>query len=93
MPFYKISIKFNRLRKIYKQGEHIKGVIVIENKYNLRHEGIFLTMDGLVEMNPSLKSINLIDTFTNSNKAIKLVDFTYELRQPASFSPGQHKIP
>lgn len=93
MALCKITIEFDRPRKIYHQGEYIGGFILIHNKYELKHGGILLAMDGVVEINTNLKAINLMDTFTSSNKVIKLVDFTYELVAPGRLQPGRTKIP
>lgn len=71
----------------------MNGVVVIENKYDLKHEGIFISLEGFVDIRFNLRSINFMDTFQGANKSMALVDATYELARPGRLAPGVIEFP
>lgn len=66
---------------------------MVENKYNLKHDGILLSLEGLVDIHFNLRSISFMDTFYGSNKSIVLVDQCIELTKGGVLSPGKTEIP
>lgn len=44
------------------------GVIVLVSKETLQHHGIFLSMEGLVNLQLSSKSVGVFEAFYNSVK-------------------------
>lgn len=93
MPVHDITIKLDKPRKIYHQGENLSGLLVIDNKYDLRHDGILLSLEGYVDIHFNFRSINFMDTFHGTNKTIQLVEFTQELVKPGRLTPGVSQIP
>lgn len=73
--------------------EHLTGRIEIDNKCELKHEGILVCVEGSVEINYNLKSINFMDTFQGSNKSIMLIDYAYEPVKAGKLAPGHLEIP
>lgn len=62
--------------------------MLIENKYELKHDGILMSLEGFVDVHFNFRSINFMDTFQGSSKSISLMDFTYELVKPGRLLPG-----
>lgn len=48
--------------------EAVAGVIVLVSKEALQHHGIFLSMEGLVNLQLSSKSVGVFEAFYNSVK-------------------------
>lgn len=46
----------------------ISGVAVVDSKFEISHQGLYLTFEGKVSMHPSEKNVGLFDAFTNSIK-------------------------
>lgn len=95
MPLHGITIKLDRTRNVYHQGEHISGRLFLDNKYELKHDGVSISLDGFVDVSHSnFKSLNVMDTFKGgSTRTIPLVDFTYGLLRPGRLSPGETIVP
>uniref|UniRef100_A0A6G1S8D3 Down syndrome critical region protein 3 n=1 Tax=Aceria tosichella TaxID=561515 RepID=A0A6G1S8D3_9ACAR len=93
MPLHTITIELDRPRNVYQQGEYISGKLILDNKYELKHDGILLSLEGFVDISASLKSVNLLSAFSGSTRSIPLVDFTHELTKPGRLYPGETVIP
>lgn len=95
MTSTQIKIKFNKTHRVYHQGEPLVGSIIIYNNNNdgKRHDGVLLTLDGQIELTTNLKSANIMDAFSGSNKCLKLVDYTYEILSPGHLRPGRTTVP
>ena len=77
-------IKLDRIGNVYQQGEYISGKFILDNKYELKHDGVFVSLEGFVEINANLKSnTSLLNAFGGSTRTIPLVDFTQELLERA----------
>merc|ERR1712071_622600 len=77
-----LDIRLKRPSKIYHEGESVSGIIVISCLSETRHDGIHLTVDGIVNLELSSKSVGQYESFYNSVKSVKLVDF---LREPLKY--------
>lgn len=51
--------------------EVVAGVVVIQSKSDIQHQGVTLTMDGTVNLQLSAKSVGLFEAFYNSLKVSK----------------------
>uniref|UniRef100_G3WJN2 VPS26 endosomal protein sorting factor C n=1 Tax=Sarcophilus harrisii TaxID=9305 RepID=G3WJN2_SARHA len=63
-----LDIKIKRANKVYYAGEVLSGVVVISSKDPVQHQGILLTMEGLVNLQLSAKSVGMFEAFCNSVK-------------------------
>jgi len=63
-----LDIRLKRPSKIYHEGESVSGIIVISCPSETRHEGINLTVDGIVNLELSSKSVGQYESFYNSVK-------------------------
>lgn len=73
--------------------EYLSGLVVIESKQELKHEGIFLSVEGFADIRFNLRSISFIDTFYGSNRSIALIDYSQEISKSGKFAPGRITIP
>lgn len=73
--------------------EFLTGSALIENKQEIKHEGLLLTIEGLVDLRFNLRSVSFMDTFYGSNKTISLIEQTREIKKPGRLQPGLHRIP
>lgn len=88
-----LDIRLKKASKVYKEGEVIKGVLVVTSKGDLSHSGLTLTMEGIVTLQLSAKSVGVFEAFYNSLKPIQLVLTTLEIRKAGKFPNGTTEIP
>ena len=88
-----LDIKLKKASKMYKEGEVIKGVVVVTTKSELSHNGLTLTMEGSVNLQLSAKSVGVFEAFYNSLKPIQLVQYNLDLAKPGKFPRGNTEIP
>lgn len=60
----------------------VKGVIVVHSRGELPHNGITLSMEGVVNLQLSAKSVGVFEAFYNSLKPIQLVNYSLEIAKP-----------
>ena len=65
-----LEIRLKRASKTFKEGDLLAGVIVINCKGDLAHNGINLSMEGTVNLQLSARSVGLFEAFYNSLKPI-----------------------
>lgn len=88
-----LDIKLKKASKVYKEGDVVKGVVVVSTKSDLSHNGLTLTMEGTVNLQLSAKSVGVFEAFYNSLKPIQLVQYSIELAKPGKIPHGTTEIP
>ncbi|XP_020851595.1 vacuolar protein sorting-associated protein 26C [Phascolarctos cinereus] len=88
-----LDIKIKRANKVYYAGEVLSGVVVISSKDPVQHQGILLTMEGLVNLQLSAKSVGMFEAFCNSVKPIQVITSSVEIVKPGKFPSGKTEIP
>lgn len=88
-----LEIRLRRPNKIYHEGEVVSGVVVIQSRGELGHNGLTLTVDGNVSLQLSAKSVGMFEAFYNSLKPIQLLNYSVELAKPGRFPSGTTEIP
>ena len=88
-----LDIKLKKANKVYKEGDLVKGVVVVNSKGDLNHNGLSLTMEGSVNLQLSAKSVGVFEAFYNSLKPIQLVQYNIELTKPGKIPHGTTEIP
>ncbi|XP_075982340.1 vacuolar protein sorting-associated protein 26C [Anticarsia gemmatalis] len=88
-----LTIILKRASKVYHEGETIAGVAVVESNSEVRHEGLSLTMEGMVNLQLSTKNVGIFEAFSNSIKPINLLNTSIELAPPGKIPPGVTEIP
>ncbi|MFT7818644.1 Down syndrome critical region protein 3 [Arapaima gigas] len=88
-----LDIRLKRANKVYHEGEVLAGVVVISSKEAVQHQGISLTMEGLVNLQLSSKSVGVFEAFYNSVKPIQLITSNIEVVKPGKVPGGKTEIP
>ncbi|XP_007493173.1 vacuolar protein sorting-associated protein 26C isoform X1 [Monodelphis domestica] len=88
-----LDIKIKRANKVYYAGEMLSGVVVISSKDSVQHQGVLLTMEGLVNLQLSAKSVGMFEAFCNSVKPIQVLNSSIEIVKPGKFPSGKTEIP
>ncbi|KAF5892631.1 Down syndrome critical region protein 3, partial [Clarias magur] len=102
-----LDLRLKRANKVYHEGvtyfyydihmhsfkEILAGVVVITGKEAVQHQGITLTMEGLVNLQLSSKSVGVFEAFYNSVKPIQLISSNIEVAKPGKVPGGKTEIP
>jgi flavorubredoxin len=90
-----LEIRLKRASKEYAEGEVVSGNVVITSPTNqpIQHNGITLTLEGIVNINLSQKSIGVFEAFYNSAKPTQLIAYTLELSKAGKFTTSKVEIP
>nr|ADO28313.1 down syndrome critical region protein 3-like protein [Ictalurus furcatus] len=88
-----LDLRLKRANKVYLEGEVLAGVVVIASKEAVQHQGITLTMEGLVNLQLSSKSVGVFEAFYNSVKPISLISSNIEVAKPGKVPGGKTEIP
>ncbi|KAJ0062175.1 hypothetical protein NL108_017417, partial [Boleophthalmus pectinirostris] len=73
--------------------EVLSGVVVLQSKEPLPHHGILLTLEGLVNLQLSSKSVGVFEAFYNSVKPIPLLSSSIEVSRSGKVPAGQTEVP
>lgn len=63
---------------------------MVQSRGELPHNGITLSMEGIVNLQLSAKSVGVFEAFYNSLKPIQLVNYTLEIAKPGKL---YHSMP
>eukprot|EP00053_Salpingoeca_punica_P007542 m.68762 g.68762 ORF g.68762 m.68762 type:complete len:296 (-) comp14199_c0_seq1:179-1066(-) len=88
-----IEIKLKRADRIYREGDVVSGTVVVMCKDALSHQGLTLSMEGVVSLALSPKSTGMFEAFYNSLKPVSLVNYSLEIRKPEKLPAGRTDIP
>ena len=61
------------VNKAYREEKTIKGVVYVNSKGELSHNGLSLTVDGTVKLQLSARSMGRFEAFYNSLKPIHVL--------------------
>lgn len=88
-----LDVRLKKASKVYREGELIRGVVVITSKGDISHNGLSLTLEGSVNLQLSAKSVGVFEAFYNSLKPIQLINYNLELVKPGKFPNGTTEVP
>ncbi|CAL8275844.1 unnamed protein product [Boreogadus saida] len=88
-----LDIRLKRANKVYHEGEVLAGVVVLASKEAVQHQGISLTMEGVVNLQLSSKSVGVFEAFYNSVKPIQLINSNIEVAKAGRIPGGKTEIP
>lgn len=88
-----LDIRLKRANKVYLEGETVAGVILLVCKEPLQHHGISLSMEGVVNLQLSSKSVGVFEAFYNSVKPIQLISSNIEVAKAGKIPGGKTEIP
>ena len=89
----RVDIKLQKVDRVYREGDVVKGFIRIETIDRIIHTGVSLSVTGQVRLQLSAKSVGLFEAFYSSVKPIDLISFQKQLRGPDKVAPGVSQIP
>jgi len=89
-----IDIRLKRVSKEYSEGEIISGDIIVSSNSSspIQHNGIFLILNGMVNINLSTKNVGVFEAFYNSTKPIQLIDYSLEISKAGKFPVTEQKF-
>ncbi|KAL1381210.1 hypothetical protein pipiens_013630 [Culex pipiens pipiens] len=88
-----VEIKLRRANKIYYEGETISGVLQITCGSEIKHDGITLLLEGLVNLTISNKNVGIFEALYNSVKPITLLNQHSDLAPSGKLPIGITEIP
>jgi len=88
-----LDIRLKKVDRVYRPGDVVSGVVVVQSKGSLTHNGITLVMEGNVTLQLSAKSVGLFEAFYNSLKPILLVQLSVEIARPGKLPDGSTELP
>ncbi|XP_017484747.1 PREDICTED: Down syndrome critical region protein 3 homolog [Rhagoletis zephyria] len=92
MSAINFEIRLNKENKIYHEGELLRGCVHFNCPSEAKHDGILLTLEGVVNLQLSTKNVGLFDAFYNSVKPITLLNTTLELAAPGKLASGNSEF-
>ncbi|RWS20406.1 Down syndrome critical region protein 3-like protein, partial [Leptotrombidium deliense] len=87
-----LDIRLKRVTKIYSEGDDLTGLIVFDCKTESRHEGITLSVEGIVNMQLSSKNVGIFEAFYNSAKPVPLITYSVEIAKSGKLPIGKTEI-
>lgn len=95
MSINSIDIRLKRPSKEYTEGDVVAGEVVITGTGNgpVQHNGIYLTLDGMVNINLSTKNVGVFEAFYNSAKPVQLINYSLEISKPGKLPSNRTEIP
>ncbi|XP_026479389.1 Down syndrome critical region protein 3 homolog [Ctenocephalides felis] len=88
-----VDIKLKKNNKIFFEGEVVAGIVEVKSNSDIKHDGITLSMEGLVNLQLSSKNVGILESFYNSVKPIQLIFSHIELASPGKIPAGKTEIP
>ncbi|ESO85954.1 hypothetical protein LOTGIDRAFT_176046 [Lottia gigantea] len=88
-----VDIRLKKVNKVYREGDMVSGIIIVESRGVLQHQGVTLSMDGNVNLQLSAKSVGMFEAFYNSLKPIPLISYSLEVVKPGKLPNGKTEIP
>ncbi|ALC45131.1 CG4074 [Drosophila busckii] len=89
---FHFEIKLKRENKVYYENEMLVGCVQFQCPAETKHEGIQLTLDAIVNLQLSTKTVGLFDALYNSVKPITLLQNSLELSAPGKLSAGNSEF-
>ncbi|XP_001947258.1 Down syndrome critical region protein 3 homolog [Acyrthosiphon pisum] len=88
-----LDIQLKRSNKVYREGDTIAGVVVIDTPTDVKHEGVFMTIEGTVDLQISTQNVGAFDAFYNSVKPVQLMMCSLDIARAGRFPSGITEIP
>lgn len=88
-----LEIRLKRPDKVYYEGEVISGVVVVTSMGDIAHQGIKLSLEGIVNLQLSAKSVGMFEAFYNSIKPIQLMSYSADVARPGRLPGGRTELP
>merc|ERR1711916_1880 len=88
-----LTVVLNRVDRIYRPGDMVEGVVVVDSNSSVSHQGIVLTVEGQVTMQLSAKSVGMFEAFYNSLKPVEMMKLEIEVAKSGKLPKGITELP
>jgi len=88
-----LDITLDKVDRIYRPGDRVRGAVVINSKGAMKHNGIKLTVEGTVSLQLSARSIGLFEAFYSSLKPVQLMNIEIEVSTGGKVPNGITEVP
>lgn len=88
-----LDIVLGRVSKVYRENEDVTGRVIFDSKSESKHEGITLSVEGIVNMQMSSKNVGLLDAFYGTVKPIQLINYTVDVAKSGKIPAGRTEVP
>jgi len=89
-----LDIRFSKINKTYVAGDVVSGRVVVTTaeKKALSHQGITVSLKGVVRMELSSSSVGRFEAHYNALKPIETIGYSVEIVPEGKFPPGQTEL-
>jgi len=88
-----MSVRLERVDRIYRTGERVRGVVVIQRSGSMSHSGITMKVEGVIKLQLSARSVGLFEAFYSSIKPMVLLDYEIDVAKPGKVPDGVTEFP
>lgn len=88
-----MSVRLERVDRIYRTGERVRGVVVIQRSGSMSHSGITMKVEGVIKLQLSARSVGLFEAFYSSIKPMVLMDYEIDVAKPGKVPDGVTEFP
>ena len=88
-----MEIRLERVDRIYRTGEQVRGVVVISRNGSMSHSGITMKVEGVIKLQLSARSVGLFEAFYSSIKPMTLLDYEIDIASPGRVPDGVTEFP
>eukprot|EP00249_Psilotum_nudum_P013576 c24405_g1_i1 orf=357-1124(-) len=88
-----VELKLARSDRVYRPPDVVDGSIIITTTSSISHQGIKITATGTVLLQPSPRSVGVIESLYSSVKPIQLLNKSVDVNPPGKITAGKLEIP
>ncbi|KAI5084330.1 hypothetical protein GOP47_0000499 [Adiantum capillus-veneris] len=88
-----LELKLRRADRVYKPADVIDGCIIITTTSPISYQGIKIVLTGTATLQPSLRSVGVLESLYTSIKPIQLLNKSVQVDSTGKFNPGSNEIP
>ncbi|KAK0588138.1 hypothetical protein LWI29_034856 [Acer saccharum] len=88
-----VELKLSRSNRIYRPSEPLDGKIIIKSSSSISHNGVFLNVNGSINLQIRGGSAGVIESFYGVLKPITIVKKRIEVRASGKIGSGTTEIP
>ncbi len=88
-----MEVRLERVDRIYRTGEKVRGVVVISRSGSMSHSGISMKVEGVIKLQLSARSVGLFEAFYSSIKPMVLLDYEIDVAKAGKVPDGVTEFP
>jgi hypothetical protein len=83
-----VSVSLDRVGAVYRSGETVTGVVVVQNPSSFTHSGVFLQVEGTIQLFPSVRGLGTFEPCYASIKPVTLYSANLQLSAKGEKMPA-----